>query len=58
MFYQLMAAVDADAELQERLGLLSPDDYHFTNQSGVSRVDGISDEQDFREVMVGYCNSM
>jgi myosin heavy subunit len=51
IFYQLLAAGDADPELQERLKLQDPELFSLTGQSGCIHVEGISDEKDFEELM-------
>lgn len=52
VFYQLLAAGDADEELQERLKLQDAELFHYTGQSGVIHIEGVSDEKDYEEVMV------
>lgn len=50
IFYQLLSASETDAELTNRLKLQAPDLFHFTSQSGVTHVDGISDDKDFDDM--------
>jgi myosin heavy subunit len=52
VFYQLLAAGDADEELQQRLKLQDAELFHYTGQSGVIHIEGVSDEKDYEEVMV------
>jgi myosin heavy subunit len=52
VFYQLLAAGDADEDLQERLKLQDAELFHYTGQSGVIHIEGVSDEKDYEEVMV------
>ncbi|ESN91739.1 hypothetical protein HELRODRAFT_165806 [Helobdella robusta] len=47
IFYQLISG--ASAELQESLGLTSPDYFFYLNQSGTYKVDGIDDVKDFQD---------
>ena len=54
IFYQLLSAADTDQKLTNELKLQNPDLFHFTSQSGVTNVDGISDEKVFEDV----CSSM
>jgi hypothetical protein len=51
IFYQVISAAEADGELQEELGLQNPEAYRYTAVSGVTKVEGISDEMDFNEMM-------
>ena len=50
IFYQLLSASDTDPQITERLKLQAPELFNFTSQSGVTHVDGISDDKDFEEV--------
>eukprot|EP01036_Dinobryon_divergens_P023353 gene23353-31690_t len=50
IFYQLLSAAETDPNLTAEFKLQAPDLFNFTSQSGVTNVDGISDEKDFEEV--------
>ena len=51
IYYQLLRG--ADEALKSKLGLTgSPADYHYTNQSGVDKVDTLDDKADFKAVLV------
>jgi myosin heavy subunit len=50
IFYQLLSAADTDAALTAALKLQTPDMFASTNMSGVTNVDGISDDKDFEDV--------
>ncbi|CAE7457866.1 mhcA [Symbiodinium microadriaticum] len=52
IFYQLLAAGDANEELQRRLHLQDPELFNFTGQSGVIHIDGVSDEKEYDDVRV------
>lgn len=47
IFYQLLAGAEAHPELKSLLHLDSASTFHYTSQSGVDRIDGVSDEKDF-----------
>ena len=53
IFYQVLAGCEAHPELQAELQVLKPDDYLFLSASGVTTVDGMSDEKEFEDVMSG-----
>ena len=50
IFYQLLTASETDPEMTAELKLQAPDLFTFTSQSGVTHVDGISDDKDFEEM--------
>jgi myosin heavy subunit len=50
IFYQLLTASETDQTLTTSLKLQAPELFNFTSQSGVSHVDGISDDKDFEEI--------
>eukprot|EP01039_Chlorochromonas_danica_P007189 gene7189-7956_t len=50
IFYQLLSASDTDPTLTAALKLQAPELFHFTSQSGVSHVEGISDDKDFEDM--------
>jgi myosin heavy subunit len=50
IFYQLLSASDTDLELTNELRLQAPELFQFTSQSGVTNVDGISDDKDFDDM--------
>jgi myosin heavy subunit len=52
IFYQLLAAGDANEQLQTRMKLQDPELFHFTGQSGVIHIEGVSDEKEFDDVQV------
>ncbi|KAI6652209.1 Unconventional myosin-Ie-like isoform X2 [Oopsacas minuta] len=49
IFYQLCAG--ATPEVQNALGITTPDYYFYLNQSGCYDVDGTDDKQDFRDTL-------
>jgi len=49
VFYQLLTAADTDPALATELRLQAPELFYYTNQSGVTTVDGISDDKDYEE---------
>jgi len=51
VFYQLLTAADTDPALATELRLQAPELFYYTNQSGVTTVDGISDDKDYEEVL-------
>jgi myosin heavy subunit len=51
IFYQILAGVEADPELKTALGITEAEDYHYTNQSGVTSIEGLSDEKEFEDVL-------
>ena len=50
IFYQLLSVAKGYLELAAEFKLLEPEFFHFTNQSGVFRIEGESDESDFETV--------
>jgi myosin heavy subunit len=50
IFYQLLSASETDPKLTAELKLQAPELFNYTSQSGVSRVDGISDDKDFEDM--------
>lgn len=50
IFYQLLSAAETDPALAAELKLQNPELFHYTNQSGVTHVDGISDDKDFDDM--------
>jgi myosin heavy subunit len=50
VFYQLLSAVQADIKLSESLHLKNAELFEYTSQSGVIKVDGISDEKDYEDL--------
>jgi myosin heavy subunit len=50
IFYQLLSAADTDPAITAEFKLQAPDLFAFTSQSGVTNVEGISDEKDFEDV--------
>lgn len=50
IFYQLLSASETDPALTSALKLQAPELFHYTSQSGVSHVDGISDDKDFDDL--------
>ena len=51
IFYQLLAAGDANPKLQQDLHLMDPELFNFTGQSGVIHIDGVSDEKEYDDVI-------
>ena len=51
IFYQLLSAAETDPAMTAEFKLQAPDLFSFTSQSGVTNVDGISDEKDFEDGM-------
>ncbi|GMH53857.1 hypothetical protein TrRE_jg1604 [Triparma retinervis] len=51
IFYQLLAAADCNATLKTELNLESPDFYDYVNKSGVTSIDGVSDEKEFDDLV-------
>ncbi|XP_071844159.1 unconventional myosin-Ie-like isoform X1 [Apostichopus japonicus] len=49
IFYQLIAGADADQ--RTTLGLTTPDYYFYLSQSGTYKVDGMDDNQEFKDTM-------
>eukprot|EP01040_Poterioochromonas_malhamensis_P017567 gene17567-20230_t len=49
IFYQLLSASETDQTLTNDLRLQAPELFLYTSQSGVSHVDGISDDKDFED---------
>ena len=49
-FYQLLEGANARPELKAALKLKDAEDYHYLNQSGVTTVENINDEQEFEEL--------
>jgi len=52
IFYQLIAAGEANQKLQSDLKLQDADLFQYTNQ-GVTIIDGVSDDKDFEDIQVG-----
>jgi myosin heavy subunit len=50
IFYQLLSASETDPVLTNQLKLQAPELFNFTSQSGVTHVDGISDDKDFEDM--------
>jgi len=50
IFYQLLAAVDADDKLKGELKLDGPDMYEYLNKSGLTSIPGLSDEKEFEDL--------
>jgi myosin heavy subunit len=50
IFYQLLAAGEADDALSRALTLDSPEMFRFTNQSRTVHLDGVSDEKEFEDM--------
>lgn len=50
IFYQLLAAGEADEALSRELMLDSPEMFRFTNQSRTVHLDGVSDEKEFEDM--------
>ncbi len=51
IFYELVSAAEEDATLRKALRLDSPESFYYLNQSGVTRIEGVVDEQDYDEVL-------
>ncbi len=51
IFYELVSAAEEDAGLRKALKLDSPESFYYLNQSGVTRIEGVVDEQDYDEVL-------
>jgi len=51
IFYNLCAGASMDSAFREKFRLSDPEDYHYLNQSGVTEVEGISDENDFETLL-------
>ena len=49
-FYQVIAGAEIDAEMKKAYRLKDAEEFHYTNQSGVTTVDGINDEKDWLEM--------
>lgn len=49
IFYQLIAG--ADGPMKQRLYLRTPQEYHYLNQSECYRIQGVDDQQEFKEVV-------
>lgn len=54
IFYQLLSARDTDPALTQALQLQDPTLFNFTGQSGVTSIEGHSDEKDYEDM----CSSM
>jgi myosin heavy subunit len=54
IFYELVAAAEEDANLRTQLRLDSCESFAYLSQSGVTRIEGVVDENDYDEV----CNAM
>lgn len=50
IFYQLLSASETDQTLTNDLRLQAPELFLYTSQSGVTHVDGISDDKDFEDM--------
>ena len=50
IFYQLLTASETDPKMTAELKLQAPDLFTYTSQSGVTHVEGISDDKDFDEM--------
>eukprot|EP01041_Mallomonas_annulata_P002807 gene2807-5525_t len=50
IFYQLIAGGEADTEMQTRLKLQDAEMFHYVNQSGVTAIEGVSDDKDFEDI--------
>lgn len=53
IFYQLTKA--APANYKEQYGLQGPESFLYTSKSNCLDVEGISDENDFQDTLVGSC---
>lgn len=49
IFYQLITG--ADNAMKQRLKLKNITDYHYLNQSGCIKIDGVDDAAEFKDVM-------
>ena len=49
-FYQVLAGGELDAAMKKQYKLKDAEEFHYTNQSGVTTVDGINDEKDWLEM--------
>jgi hypothetical protein len=52
IFYQLLRG--ADAGLREQLGLLEPEEFNYTNQSGCIDIPGVDDSEEFTAVVGSF----
>eukprot|EP01122_Echinamoeba_exundans_P012210 TRINITY_DN5050_c0_g1_i1.p1 TRINITY_DN5050_c0_g1~~TRINITY_DN5050_c0_g1_i1.p1 ORF type:complete len:1669 (+),score=459.37 TRINITY_DN5050_c0_g1_i1:93-5099(+) len=52
IFYQLLRG--ADAGLREQLGLLEPEEFNYTNQSGCIDIPGVDDAEEFTAVVGSF----
>ena len=50
VFYQLLAGCEMDPGLKAKLGLTEASEYHYLDQSGVTTVEGIDDEFEFKDM--------
>lgn len=50
IFYQLLSAAETDPAMTSEMKLQAPELFAFTSKSGVTHVDGISDDKDFDEM--------
>lgn len=50
IFYQLLAGAEAQPELKRRLQLDTPSTFNYLNQSGVDKIEGVSDDADFQMI--------
>ena len=57
IFYQLLAAADCNPTLKTELNLESPDFYNYVNKSGVTSINGVSDEKEYDD-LVNAMNSL
>ena len=51
IFYQLLSAAESFPSLAEELKLQSPEMFSYLNQSGVTKIDGLSDYSEFEDVL-------
>ncbi len=51
IFYELVSAAEEDSGLCKALKLDSPESFYYLSQSGVTRIEGVMDEQDYDEVL-------
>ena len=49
-FYQVIAGGEVDLNMKKQLKLKDAEEFHYTNQSGVTTVDSINDEKDWLEM--------
>jgi myosin heavy subunit len=49
-FYQVIAGADLDPAMKKAYKLKDAEEFYYTNQSGVTTVDGINDEKDWLEM--------